>query len=282
MANESLNGADLEQTSSLKGMRLHWMRARENIDMRWADSSLMVCSFVCGLIDSVAFNAVSVFVSMQTGNTIFIALGSASLPVSQPTVWARAIVSVAAFWVGCWFFATGLRQLGPRNKLTLFASFFIQAALIFVSAAMAQTDVAPAFGYKNLDPLVPFDEEQKLREEAHYSSYIVIALLAFQSSGQITLSRSLGFNEVPTVVVTSLYCDLFSDPKLLDMPLRSNVKRNRRVLAVILLVAGGILGGWLQRTSAGMPGALWLAAGLKLAMAISWLGWRSETVSGYV
>lgn len=66
MANESLSADDADR-GSVKGMRLQWLRARQNIDMRWADSCLMVSSFVCGLVDSVAFNAVSVFVSMQTG-----------------------------------------------------------------------------------------------------------------------------------------------------------------------------------------------------------------------
>lgn len=144
---------------------------------------------------------------------------------------------------------------------------------------MAQTKVAPAFGYRLLDPSAPLDHHQKLVDEDYYTVYILIALLAFQSSGQIILSRSLGINEVPSVVVTSLYCDLFSDPKLLAMPLGVNVKRNRRILAVIFLVAGGILGGWLQRTSAGMSGALWLAASMKFVMGLAWLAWKSERAS---
>lgn len=33
----------------------------------------------------------------------------------------------------------------------------------------------------------------------------------FQSAGQIMASRALGFSEIPTVVITSLLCDLVLD-----------------------------------------------------------------------
>lgn len=140
---------------------------------------------------------------------------------------------------------------------------------------MAQSQVAPAFGYSSLNPKSQQDLEQKQANEDHYASQIVIALLAFQSSGQIVLSRTLGFNEIPTNVVTSLYCDLLSDPRLFT-PLDANIKRNRRVVAVLLLLGGGISGGWLQRSKAGMAGALWIAGAIKLFIGIAWLGWKGK------
>ena len=92
------------------------------------------------------------------------------------------------------------------------------------------------------------------------------------------MSRILGFSEVPTNVLTSLYCDLFSDPLLLSLPLSSNPKRNRRIAAMFLLVGGAVMGGWLQRSSAGMSSVLWIAGAIKLAIAIQWLIWPSRTI----
>lgn len=183
-------------------------------------------------------------------------------------------MSVAAFWVGCWFFSFSARQFGPQRKATLASSFCLQTALVLVSAALAQTHTAPAFGNTLEDPSSEFDLAQKLADEDHPAVYIVIALLAFQSSGQIVLSRALGLGEIPSVVVTSLYCDLISDPDLFQAPVSANVKRNRRVASVALLLAGGIAGGWLQRSSAGMAGALWIAAGMKLVIALAWMTWK--------
>lgn len=186
----------------------------------------------------------------------------------------RALVSLCAFWVGCYFFSNS-RRFHPQRKATLSLSFLLQAIFIFVAAALAQTQIAPAFGYSMLNPKTDYNTDQRRAEEDHYAVQIAIALLAFQSSAQIVLSRTLGFNEIPTNVVTSLYCDLLSDHQLFA-PLTANVKRNRRIAAVVLLFGGGIAGGWLQRSRAGMAGALWIAGAVKLAIAFAWLGWKGK------
>lgn len=114
------------------------------------------------------------------------------------------------------------------------------------------------------------------RFETNAMSMAPLALMAFQFGGQIVTSRVLGFNEVPTNVLTSLYCDLLSDPLLLA-PWGGNVKRDRRVSAVILMMAGAILGGWLQRSRAGMPAALWIAGAVKLGIAVAWMTWKGKS-----
>ncbi len=102
---------------------------------------------------------------------------------------------------------------------------------------------------------------------------VPIGLLAFQSGGQIVTSRLLGLNEVPTTVLTSLYCDLVSDPHLLA---KENVKRNRRVASVVTLLVGGIIGGWMSRTSPGMSGAFWLAGAVKVGIAVGFGCWPAK------
>lgn len=44
-------------------------RLRNEIDPANSDLPILACSFVSGLCDTVAFNASSVFVSMQTGKS---------------------------------------------------------------------------------------------------------------------------------------------------------------------------------------------------------------------
>lgn len=86
-------------------------------------------------------------------------------------------------------------------------------------------------------------------------------------------SRLLGFNEVPTTVLTSVYCDLISDP---DIWKRGNVKRNRRVAAAVMLLMGGITGGCISRSRVGMSVSLWIAAAIKLVIACSWSVWKPK------
>ena len=91
-------------------------------------------------------------------------------------------------------------------------------------------------------------------------------------------SRLLGLNEIPTTVLTSVYCDLASDVNLLA-PLKKNVKRNRRAASALLFLIGGIVGGWLAKSNAGMAGALWIAGAVKFVIAVGWASWREEETS---
>lgn len=206
------------------------------------------------------------------GNTIFLALGTAHLPYGSSTLWLKALVSIAAFWVGCYCFGQ-TRRLGNKRKSTLALSFLVQSLLILISAALGQSGAVPAFAMTSMG--TEASEVLLKRLETNAMSMAPLALMAFQFGGQIVTSRVLGFNEVPTNVLTSLYCDLLSDPLLLA-PFGGNVKRDRRVSAVLLMLAGAILGGWLQRSKAGMPAALWIAGAVKLGIAVAWLTWKGK------
>ena len=92
----------------------------------------------------------------------------------------------------------------------------------------------------------------------------LIPPLAFQSGMQIATSRLLGFNELPVNVVTSTYCDIMGDAKLMAT---NNVKRNRRVASVVLLLIGSIVAGWLMRSDGGLMSVLWVSGGIKLLTA---------------
>lgn len=53
------------------GQKPGWITTlRDDIDPAHSDAPVIACCFVSGLCDSVAFNASSVFVSMQTGEPI--------------------------------------------------------------------------------------------------------------------------------------------------------------------------------------------------------------------
>ncbi|KAK1724280.1 hypothetical protein CaCOL14_012763 [Colletotrichum acutatum] len=246
-----------------------WLR--DDVNIRYTDIPVLACCLVSGLCDSVAVNAAGVFVSMQTGNTIFMALGASKLPAGEPLLWLKSLSSIAAFWLGCFFFSKS-RHIHPKRRSTLALSFLLQSALVFLAAAFAQTRLIADFGKASVQGS---DSNHEFKTSENPLVMVPLALLAFQFGGQIVTSRILGYNEVPTNVLTSVYCDLLSDPKLFA-PLKENPKRNRRFLAVVLLVLGGIIGGWLQRSQAGMPGALWISGGVKFIIAVAWMGWASN------
>lgn len=75
------------------------------------------------------------------------------------------------------------------------------------------------------------------------------------------------------MVLTSNYCDLFSDSGLFK---GRNVERNRRLAAPILLLLGAVCGGLWARSDIGMKGALWTAAGMKGAIVVAWEVWNGD------
>ena len=88
-------------------------------------------------------------------------------------------------------------------------------------------------------------------------------------------SRALGFNEIPTVVITSLLCDLVSDAELLAL---RNGKRDRRIVAFCLTLLGAIAGGWITRVTGDIAPVLWIAAGIKFVLVVLWVLWRGDSI----
>ena len=104
---------------------------------------------------------------------------------------------------------------------------------------------------------------------------IPISLLSFQAAGQIVGSRALGVFEIPSVVVTSMLCDLASDPNLAG-PLTGNMKRNRRALAFTCVLVGAIVGGYIGQATGRMQFDLWIAGGIKVLITIAWFFWPEK------
>ena len=109
--------------------------------------------------------------------------------------------------------------------------------------------------------------------ELSWTILVPLASVAFQSSGQAVASRALQCPALTSVVLTSIYCDLFSDPKLFSW---SNAERNRRTAAPILLLVGAMVGGLWAHSSTGLAGALWTAVVLKAMVVVTWMVWKAD------
>lgn len=141
------------------------------------------------------------------------------------------------------------------NRLWLSMLVLVQGLLCLLAAGL----VTPA----HLVPHNPPGVDTAATATSIIHNIRIVSLLpplAFQSGMQIAVSRLLGFNELPVNVLTSTYCDLMGDPKLLAV---QNVKRNRRFASVVLLLAGAISSGWLMRSSGGLCSVFYISGGIK-------------------
>ncbi|KAL9008543.1 MAG: hypothetical protein Q9173_006341 [Seirophora scorigena] len=231
------------------------------VNLRHADLPLLACCFVTGITDAGAYNAWGTFMGMQTGkhkgNTVFLALGVAGLPLNGvPLRWLRSLISISTFMLGSLISTSITRRFGHTRRLFLCLNFLIQGLSIFVAAILINSDVIPE-NSPNSDRIL-----------------LGIPLLAWQFGAQVAASRALGYNEIPTTVLTSVYNDLASDSKLWTW---KNVKRNRRAGAAVMLLLGGICGGWLSRLENGFGFVLWIGGVIKMLLGVAWLGF-SEAV----
>ncbi|KAI0151982.1 hypothetical protein F4776DRAFT_8314 [Hypoxylon sp. NC0597] len=246
---------------SSQSSKLGGWRKTMTADVRrdWADLVLLACYIITGLLDSASISTWGSFVSMQTGNTVYFGLGIAA--PYESTRWIKSGTSLGCFCIGSVFFSSFHRVLSPspKRRWVLCASFTLQ--MLFIAGAAAIL----TFG--------PQSSSEEKKEAIDWSVLVPIALVAFQSCGQAVASRALKYNALTSVVLTSIYCDLFSDAELLAA---HNPERNRRVGAPTLLLIGAVLGGVLARSTVGAAGVLWIAAAMKLLVVISWLLWPAE------
>ncbi|EXJ79482.1 hypothetical protein A1O1_08746 [Capronia coronata CBS 617.96] len=237
--------------ASWEGFRQYML---DDIDRRWADLLLLLSYVITGLLDSSAVFIWGSFVSMQTGNTVYLGLGL--VEPTKGTRWIRSMTSIGFFCFGSFCFSRFHRYFSPKRRWVLLASFTTQLLLVVTAGIIVVVDSG---------------SDSDLRWEV----LVPLALVAFQSSGQAVTSRALGYNSLTSVVLTSIYCDLFSDPLLMAGIMR-NPERNRRAAAPLLLLAGAIFGGMWAHSAVGLAGALWTAAGLKFTIMLAFLLWRKD------
>ncbi|KAL4773764.1 hypothetical protein BDW60DRAFT_221714 [Aspergillus nidulans var. acristatus] len=226
-----------------------------NVDTHHTDIFLVMCGFVSGLVDGLSFNAWGSFSSMQT------ALGVSGQPAYPAYLWAKSLIALTVFLIGNVIFIRVGRVLGACRRSSLVLSFGVQTICILAAALLVQLEVVDP---KPEDPRAPIQWMQVLP----------ISLLAFQAAGQITASRILKFDELPTVVLTTLLCDLLVDPEL-SAPLRANGKRNRRIGGFVALFLGAMTAGGLSKVTE-MAASLWFAMCIKLIITVGWFVWKGE------
>ncbi|GIK06611.1 hypothetical protein Aspvir_002261 [Aspergillus viridinutans] len=235
--------------------RAHQIAAHltSEINPHYGDLLLLFCYVITGLLDSSAVFIWGSFVSMQTGNTVYLGLGL--IGVDETTRWIKAGVSIFSFCFGSFCFAAFHRRFPSRQRWVLCASFAVQMLCI----AVAATIVTIHFPSRH--------------SELSWKALVPQVLVAFQSSGQAVTSRILQFNGLTSVVLTSVYCDFFSSPRF---PSLSAVEERRRLGAIVCLVLGTVLGGLWAKSPVGLMGALWTAVLCKGLIAGAWLGWKGQ------
>lgn len=260
---------------------------------------LLVFYFLTGILDSSAILTLGAFVSMQTGNTVYFGSG-VILPLigtqkggndgrgDNGDKWIRAGISVGSFCLGSWGFAKfhwffgarknknkknkngkGEKEEIPKTRWLVLCSIFFQMGILGIAGVVVPSTTNIQVNQHHKQKQLPLD--------LNFPVILALILISLQSSGQAYLSRIFGYNSLTSVVLTSLYLDLFSDPHLFS---HHHGEKFRRIAAVVCLLAGAMLGGCMVNFGlwGGLKGALWVAVGLKGVVGLGCWFWRGEVV----
>lgn len=214
------------------------------------EATLLLLSLCAGINDVATFADYGVFTSNQTGNTALLAVGALSLtsqPCKEPPDLRLIGISLGLFVAGGFIFGQVGSHLGSMRRSWLVTSNVFQTVLVFIVAALRHW-----YAGSNLDSPRPLS---------------VVGMLAFAMSGQVSMARTSGIAEIPTVVLTSAYIDFTSDKRFLVL---DNRPRNRRVGFIAFFILGAFVGGIVYRWS-GAPLALLICAVLKTIACLSLL-----------
>ncbi|OJJ05575.1 hypothetical protein ASPVEDRAFT_45082 [Aspergillus versicolor CBS 583.65] len=269
---------DPDETSSLLGHashptpRSHLHRLKSHlttpINPQHTELILLFCYTVTGLLDSAAVFIWGSFASMQTGNTVYLGLGAMGADPSNASRWYKAATSIGSFCVGSACFSAAHRWASsgaagglPRQRWALCASFAVQMACVAAAAVLVTLNGSVGRAASG--------------DELGWQVFVPLALVAFQSSGQAVSSRVLNRNALTSVVLTSVYCDLFSVPVVVGTGKR-RADEGRRAGAILCLMLGVSMGAMWAKSSAGVMGALWMVVAGKGMIVLAWLVWKGD------
>jgi len=110
------------------------------------------------------------------------------------------------------------------------------------------------------------------RIDPAWSNAVSFVCLGFMSASmglQGIMGKRINSQFATTVVLTSVWCELVADPKLLSLR-KGIVSRDHKALAILGLFLGAFIGRAILAVI-GSAGALGVATGIRLFLAFGWL-----------
>ncbi|KXN83292.1 hypothetical protein AN958_01625 [Leucoagaricus sp. SymC.cos] len=286
---------DVERAQSNQNMSL-WKYLMQDVDPKQTVGPLAAYCFMTGYIDVISFSAIFVWCGFQTGNfaqkpvnrlnllsdvisfsAIFVwcgfqtgnfaqlALALARLfegpPGFRDTSFhiadQQALCSLLSFQLGAFFGRLG-DKIGPHKRIWLIFGTFMQAVLTMAGAI--------AF-WKSGEPSI-----SGARDDPAWHNVLTFVGLAFMSASlgtQGIVGKRLNTQFGTTIVLTTVWVELLTDPGLFQIRKRV-MSRDHRLIAAISLFLGAFIGRAILG-KLGTAGALGVAVGFRVLMSLQWI-----------
>ncbi|KAF8639369.1 hypothetical protein AX17_001558 [Amanita inopinata Kibby_2008] len=253
------NGGDTIRQPSI------WNYLMTEVDPAFCTGPLAAYCFMTGLIDVVSFSAIFVWCGFQTGNFAQLAIAIARLfegprqlrDTSFHLPDQQALTSLLAFNVGSFFGRLGDR-IGPHKRIWLILGTFVQALLLMIASICLWKSGQPSIADR--------------RDNPAWSNALTFIAVGFMSASlglQGILGKRLNTQFGTTIVLTTVWVELTTDPKLFNLTHRVK-SRDHRLIAAISLFIGAFVGRAILG-SIGAAGALGVGVGMRLLICFGWL-----------
>ncbi|TRM64894.1 hypothetical protein BD626DRAFT_490277 [Schizophyllum amplum] len=234
----------------------------EEVDGDQSTAPLAAYSFMTGYIDAVAFSAIFVWCGFQTGNFIQLAVALARLfergadkAFHLPD--RQALASLIAFNAGAFIGRLG-DWIGPKKRLWLVFGTFLQTLFLMGASIVLWTSGQGSIASDRGAPAW-----------TNLRAYVGLVFMSASLGLQGIQAKRLNTQFGTSIVLTTIWVELMSDPKLFNI--RESVRtRDHRLLAAGALFFGGFVSRSIL-AEIGAAGALGVGTGIRFLIALSWM-----------
>jgi hypothetical protein len=242
-----------------------WTYLSEDVDPAESTAPLAAYCFMTGYIDVISFSAIFVWCGFQTGNFAQLALALARLFEGPPGLRDKtfhradqqALCSLISFNLGAFVGRIGDR-VGPHKRLWLIAGTFIQAVLTMAGAVALWQSGEPALADARDNPAW-----------TNALSFVGLAFISASLGVQGILGKRLNTQFGTTIVLTTVWVELMSDPRLFTLKQRV-MTRDHRLIAAVSLFLGAFIGRAIL-AKLGTGGTLGIGVGFRILICFSWI-----------
>ncbi|KAF8157070.1 hypothetical protein B0H34DRAFT_789590 [Crassisporium funariophilum] len=265
VAGSSQSKEDVEHGLARKETVSLWTYLNADVDPSQTTAPLAMYCFMTGYIDVVSFSAIFVWCGFQTGNFAQLALALARLFEGAPSFRdhtfhradQQALCSLIAFNMGAFIGRLGDR-VGAHKRIWLIAGTFIQAVLTMAGAI--------AFWKAGQDSIA------NQRDDPAWTNALSFVGLAFMSASlgvQGILGKRLNTQFGTTIVLTTVWVELMSDPRLFRFRQRV-MTRDHRLIAAVALFLGAFVGRAILG-QLGTAATMGIGVGFRMFITFSWI-----------
>ncbi|KIY51381.1 hypothetical protein FISHEDRAFT_37457 [Fistulina hepatica ATCC 64428] len=242
-----------------------WSYLCAEVDTKRCSAPLTAYYFMTGFLCAMSFSSTYVWCGFQTGNYVQLSLAIARLFEDNDGVVdhtfhksdQQALCSLLAFNCGAFCGRLG-DHYGPKKRAWLISGTFVQTLLTMGAAITIWKSGQPSIASERGNP--------------SWTNALTFVGLAFMSASlgvQGVLAKRLNTPFGATIVLTTIWIELMSDPRLFTFRQRV-VGRDNKLLAVV----GVFIGGFTSRAllaAIGSAATLGIATGIRLMICFWWL-----------